>query len=98
MKLIIGILIGFLLATSLSYALRLETPVKFTNFSDKNELANLNFVFEKVQEILNGKYTLDVETSVPTVGDEGDMKAFSSGGTYRLYLYLNGGWRSVNLT
>ena len=95
-KLIIGIIIGAVLFGGVSYALRLEEPLKFTDLTNTNELANLNFILSKIQDIVNGRINLDIKTSVPSTGEEGQVFAYSSGGTYRLYIYLNGGFRQWN--
>ena len=96
-NLIIGIIIGALVFCGISYAKKIESPIKFTNLTVSNELVNLNTYLELVRDILNGDFTLKVDTSVPTkAGTEGDVRAYSSGGTYRIYIYLNGGWRKWN--
>jgi len=94
-NLIIGIIIGGLIFCGVSFAKKIETPIKFIDLNNTNELVNLNTYFELVRDILNGDFTLKVDTSVPTkAGTEGDVRAYSSGGTYRIYIYLNGGWRA----
>lgn len=83
-----------LLITTNCYALRLETPPLITDLTNTNELTTLNNYLEKLQSIVNGKYNLDVETSAPTwTGEEGDMVVYSSGGVYRIYIYLEDAWR-----
>lgn len=61
-----------------------------------NTLVELNTTLEEMWDILNGRYNIDVETSVPTVGSEGDIKAYYTGATYKLYVYINGGWRAFS--
>jgi hypothetical protein len=47
----------------------------------------------------SGSIVLLVTGSAPTyAGDEGEMIIFSSGGSYRMYVYLNNGWRVLNLS
>jgi len=55
---------------------------------------------ESVRQIVNnGRYQARIVTSVPDwVGDEGEIVAYSTGGVYRLYIYLSSGWRVVALT
>ena len=94
MKFLSGLVIGLVLATGVSvYATRLETPPTFYDFTNPNELTNLNNLLQKIQTIVNGNITFDVRASVPTTGSEGNVKFYSSGGTYKMLVYLNGGWR-----
>lgn len=41
---------------------------------------------------------LVVDNAPAWEGAEGEMVAYVLGTTYRLYIYLGGGWRYVNLT
>ena len=94
-KFILGFIIGAVLFGGVSYALRLEEPPKFTDLTNKNELVNLNFILEKVQDILNGKINIDVDTSIPTgTSDVGNIKFSNVSGTYKLHAFINGAWRS----
>ncbi len=60
----------------------------------------LRQVMDSIRNILNnGKYQLAVVDGIPSwTGEEGDTVLMSSGGVYRLYSYLNGGWHYVALT
>lgn len=94
-KIFVGIIIGGLIFCGVNYAKKIETPIKFTDLTVSNELVNLNTYLELVRDILNGDFTLKVESSVPTwIGGEGDIRAYSSGGVFKIYIYLNGGWRA----
>ena len=76
------------------YALRVAQPTKITAF-DNNAIIVLNNALEQIWNLSNGRFNLDVKTSVPTwTGKEGDIVAYYSGTTYKLYIYLNSGWRS----
>ncbi len=88
------IIIITILFTTNAYALRIESPPEFTNLADTNQLTQLNNYLTKLQTLVNGKYNNDVLSQAPDwVANEGDMVTFSSGGTYRIYIYLNGDWR-----
>jgi hypothetical protein len=92
-KLILGIILGSLLTTGISYAYRIPKPQRITDFNH-NGLVILNQNLEDLWDLTNGRYNLDVKSSTPTsIPTEGTMIAYSSGGVYRIYIYLNGGWR-----
>lgn len=55
-KLIVGIIIGFLLATGISYAYRIQKPQRITDF-DQNNLVTLNDTLEALWDITNGRYS-----------------------------------------
>ncbi len=94
MKTIISFIIGFTLATGIVYGYRISKPQRITDFDQKG-LVVVNENFERLWDLTNGRYVSDVVSSVPTnSSDEGSMKIYSSGGIYRIYIYLNGGWRS----
>ena len=50
---------------------------------------------DQLKEIVNhGGYELTIMTSVPVdTPNEGTLRFYSSGATYRIYGYINGGWR-----
>lgn len=92
-KFILGLITGLLL-TNISYAYRIGKPQRVTDFDQKG-LVVVNENFEKLWDITNGRMVYDVVSSVPTkASEEGAIKIFSSGGVYRIYIYLNGGWRA----
>ncbi len=92
-KLLLGIIIGLLLS-GVSYAYRIGKPLRITDFDQKG-LVVINENFERLWDLTNGRYVDDVVSSVPTASsDEGSTKIYSSGGVYKIYIYLNGGWRS----
>ena len=60
----------------------------------------LRQMMDEIRNIINnGKYQLAVVNGVPGwTGEEGDTVLMSSGGVYRLYSYINGGWHYATLT
>ena len=92
-KFICGFILGSLLISGISYAYRAPKPQRITDF-DQNGLVSLNETLEQLWDVTNGRMNLDVKSSAPTsVPTEGTMVAYSTGGVYRIYVYLNGGWR-----
>ena len=93
-RLIFGLIFGLLLSSSISYAYRISKPQRITDF-DQRGLVIVNENFERLWDITNGRINFDVKSSVPTsVPIEGSVTTYSSGGVYKLYIYLNGGWRA----
>ena len=77
-KLILGIIIGLILSSSISYAYRIGKPLRITDF-DQTGLVVINENFERIWDLTNGRYVDDVVSSVPTVSsDEGSTKIYSS--------------------
>lgn len=75
-------------------AYRISKPSKITEINDAS-LIELNNLLEDLWSITNGRYNLNVETAVPSgSGTEGDMKVSNVGGTYKIHIYINSGWRS----
>jgi len=75
------------------YALRLEKPQRITAF-DNSAIREINNALEQIWSLSNGRFNLNVVTGIPTwTAKEGDIVAYSSGGVYRIYIYLNSGWR-----
>ena len=92
-RFMLGFLLGSLLINGISYAYRTPKPQRITDF-DQNGLVILNETLENLWNLTNGRINFDVKSSVPTSKPtEGSMVAYSSGGIYRIYIYLNGGWR-----
>ena len=91
-------MLGFLLAGGIANAYRFEKPQKITRF-DEGSMAAINKTFEQMWDFANGRFTIDVVTSVPTAAaHEGDIKVYYSGSTYRIYIYIDGVWRYAALT
>ena len=102
-NLIIGIIIGALVFCGISYAKKIESPIKFTDLTVSNELVNLNTYLELVRDILNGDFTLKILTSNPDgslKGTAGDIRLFNNSGTFYLEINTTGStiWRGVVLT
>lgn len=101
-NLIIGVIIGILLSTTVSYAYRFNKPTKLTQFDD-SALITLNEALEQIWNLSNGRFSLDIVTTNPdgnTKGDIGDMLLFNNSGTYYLEINTTGAkvWRGVQLT
>lgn len=79
-----------------SYAFRMEKPIPITEINPTT-LVELNRTLEQIWEILCGRYNLNVTSTVPK-GDatEGDARLYYSGDLYKLYVFLNGSWRSFD--
>lgn len=96
-KLLIGILVGLIIGLAVNVqAYRIAKPQRITAF-DENNLVILNDALEALWDVTNGRMVYDVVTSVPTkASDEGATKIYSSGGVYKIYIYLNDGWRTFS--
>ncbi len=93
-KFLAGFIIGSFIFCGIAYGLRISKPTQFTLPWDDNKITELNNVLDNLWTLTNGKYNFDVKTSVPTwTGKEGDAVVYSSGGTYRIYIYLADAWR-----
>ena len=86
--------IGF--GTSSSYAYRTGKPVPI-NEINPNSLVELNSTLEEFWYALNGRYNCNVSSTIPTgtTATEGDIQAYYSGSTYRLYVFINGSWHFI---
>ena len=92
-KFIAGLVLGLMFTTGVAYGYRIAKPLPI-NEINPNTLVELNAVLEKLWNITNGRYTPETTSSAPTIAaGEGDLKVYSSGGVYRIYIYLNDGWR-----
>ena len=101
-KFIVGVIIGVMLSSSLSYAFRFSKPQRLTAFDNKN-LVLLNDILEQQWNVANGRFSLDIVTVNPdgaTNGDVGDMLLFNNSGTYYLEINTTGAkvWRGTALT
>ena len=93
-KFLCGFICGAIIFSSTAYAYRAPRPHQMTMPWTDNQVVELNNILEDFWNITNGRVNLDIESTAPTVaGDEGDVKAFSDGTNYRLYIYINNGWR-----
>ena len=98
-KFIIGFIIGIILVTTVNvYSFRVIKPPKLNYPLDVTQVAKLNQVIEGLWDVNTGRYTLEVITSVPTStnANEGDIRVYYSGSTYRIYFFADGGWRYIN--
>lgn len=97
MKIIIGFIIGLLIALAVNvFAYRTTSPPKL-KIDDPSSIIQLNDWLEDIWELTKGRYSVNVITTAPTgTASEGDMKAYYSGVTRRLYIYINGAWRYIN--
>lgn len=98
---IIGLIIGILL-NGISYAYRFGKPAKITAF-DNNALVVINDTFERLWDLSNGRFNLDIVTSNPDGslnGNIGDMLLFNNSGTYYFEVNTTGAkvWRGTVLT
>ena len=98
MKRLIIFLVICLLLTGTVFAYRMAKPVKVTKF-DAMGLIALNRVLENLWFLTNGKYQLDIVTSVPawTPQSEGEAVLYHSGANRRIYFYFDGAWRYINM-
>jgi len=94
-KLITGVVIGFLLSAGAAYGFRMAKPVPIQKLDDAS-LTQLNQILEDLWTITDGRYSLNVVTSIPTTSaSTGEIRVYYSGSTYRLYVYFDGAWRYI---
>ena len=101
-KLIIGFILGNLLATGVSFAYRIPKPQRITDF-DQNGLVILNETLEQLYDLTNGRFSLNITTTNPDgnrKGDVGEIILFNNSGDYYLAINTTGStvWRSTALT
>lgn len=90
----LGFILGSLIFAGIALGYRAPKPTQFTLPWDDNKVSELNNALENLWNITNGRYVPETTSSIPTASaDEGDIKIYSSGGTYQIYIYLNDGWR-----
>lgn len=96
-KFLLGLIIGLVLV-NIVYGYRIAKPQRITAF-DQNGLVALNETLERLWDITNGRYNLNVVRAAPGgAGTEGDMQGYWNGTTFRLYAYINGRWRDFQST
>ncbi len=101
-KILFGLIIGLILSSSISYAYRIGKPLRITDFDQKG-IVVINENFERIWDLTNGRYSLNISTTNPdgnTKGDVGDILLYNNSGTYYLAINTTGAkvWRSVLLT
>lgn len=78
------------------YAFRMGKPIPIQEIN-KDSLVELNNTLEEIWNVLNGRYNLDVTSTSPTEdATEGDMRTYFTGDIYRVYIFVNGSWRSID--
>ena len=100
-KFIIGLIVG-LMISSVAYGYRFGKPQRITDYDDRG-LIILNEALEQLWDAVNGRYTLNVETTNPDgslSGDKGDMVLYDAGATEYLEINVDGGttWKGVQIT
>ena len=100
-RFITGLIIGLCL-TGISYGYRISKPQRITDF-DQRGLVVVNENFERLWDVTNGRYQLDITTTNPdgnTNGDVGDVIMLNNSGTYYLEVNTTGAkiWRGIQLT
>ena len=101
-KLALGLILGLLLSSSISYAYRISKPQRITDF-DQRGLVIVNENFERLWDITNGRFSLDIVTVNPDgniKGDVGDMLLAYTNSLYYLEINVTGAkvWRGTALT
>ena len=88
-KFIFGFLIGSILFGVLnSYAYRMPKPTKITELNETS-LVYLNEVLEQLWNITNGRFSLNISTTVPNgnlEGKAGDVIIYNNAGTLELWI------------
>lgn len=94
MKKLIILILLFICSTAYAYRIGKPIPIQEIN---PNTLIELNNTISEIWDITNGRMNFNVVTSVPTgtTATEGDLRVYYSGSTYRLYFFVNGGWRYI---
>lgn len=101
-KFISGLIVGLCIFSGIAYGYRISKPQRITDF-DQRGLVIVNENFERLWDITNGRYALDIVISNPDgslKGDVGDMLLFNDSGTYYLEINTTGAkiWRGTALT
>ena len=97
MKTLIFTVAIFCIGVGVCSSYRIAKPIPITEITPTT-LVELNATLEKLWDITNGRYNLNVSSTIPTAttATEGDVQAYYSGATYQLYVFINGGWRSFS--
>uniref|UniRef100_A0A6M3IXH8 Uncharacterized protein n=1 Tax=viral metagenome TaxID=1070528 RepID=A0A6M3IXH8_9ZZZZ len=98
-KIVFGLIIG-LTISGVCYGYRITKPSRVTDF-DSNNLITVNQNFERLWDLTNGRYSLNIVTTNPdgSRGDVGDMVLLNATGTYYLEICVaTNTWRGVELT
>lgn len=87
-RILLGILLGVLLASPSAQAIRLPKPPTINELTP-SAIAQLNIWLEAVWQLTNGRYTVDVTTANPNsaparVGTNGDLVLYNNAGSYKL--------------
>jgi len=99
-KILLVLTIMFL--TQPCFAYRVSKPLAITDYNARG-LVIINENFERIWDVTNGRYNLNIMTTNPdgsVDGDVGDMILLYIGGNYYLEINVDGGtiWRGVQLT
>src|SRR3990167_5699233 len=87
MRRILLVMLGVLLVSTTSWAMRTKRPQTFTDLNDTNQLAELNQVLAETWSLTNGRYTLENLTTNPQdvrKGVKGDLVYATFGGNDHL--------------
>lgn len=83
-----------LLLTTICYAYRIPKPTRIDKFDDA-ALIVINDALNKLWDLSNGRFNLNVLTSAPSrATKEGDIVVTNIGSVYKINIYVNGAWRS----
>ncbi|MFH1231579.1 MAG: hypothetical protein V1709_08810 [Planctomycetota bacterium] len=89
------------LSTSMAYAMRISKPLPITDFDDGAKVI-INDNLEKLFNVVNGRYNLNITTVNPDgvlPGEVGDIILLWIGGNYYLEINVGGTvWLGVILT
>lgn len=94
------IVLIIMLCAPLAYSYRITKPLRITDF-DQRGLVIVNDNFERLFDITNGRYGLNITNVNPdgnVKGEVGDMILLNNAGTYYLEINVGGTiWRGVLL-
>ena len=88
-RVLLGVCLGFLVASVPVWAYRTEKPPTFDHW-DSNTFTQLNNILLQLWNATNGRYTTDYLTVTPTgarVGQKGDLVSATFGGLF--YICVN---------
>ena len=84
-RLLLGLVLGLLLSLPTAPAFRLSSPPTVSEWN-QSTITQLNDYLESLQQVVNGRYTMDVTTTNPNgsrAGTQGDTVFYSNGGSYK---------------